>query len=100
MPPRLPRKNDAASIRSRQEALGLDGAVTGVDLEPFAQRLGYRVTEAGLQRLIVERQYFNRFFAGHRAIDGTEMITGTTGKQHRRRANDNHSRQAHRSVGG
>ena len=35
MPPRLPRKNDAASIRSRQEALGLDGAVTGADLEPF-----------------------------------------------------------------
>ena len=35
MPPRLPRKNDAASIRTRQEALGLDGAVTGVDLEPF-----------------------------------------------------------------
>ena len=36
MPPRLPRKNDAASIRARQEALGLDGAVTGVDLGPFA----------------------------------------------------------------
>jgi hydroxymethylglutaryl-CoA reductase (NADPH) len=35
VPPRLPRKNDAASIRARQEALGLDGAVTGVDLEPF-----------------------------------------------------------------
>ena len=35
MPPRLPRKNDAASIRTRQEALGLDGAVTGFDLEPF-----------------------------------------------------------------
>ncbi len=35
MPPRLPRKNDAASIRARQEALGLDGAVTGIDLEPF-----------------------------------------------------------------
>ena len=35
MPPRLPRKNDAASIRARQEVLGLDGAVTGVDLEPF-----------------------------------------------------------------
>jgi len=33
---RLPRKNDAASIRARQEALGLDGAVTGGDLEPFA----------------------------------------------------------------
>jgi hydroxymethylglutaryl-CoA reductase (NADPH) len=35
VPPRLPRKNDAASIRARQEALGLDGAVTGIDLEPF-----------------------------------------------------------------
>jgi hydroxymethylglutaryl-CoA reductase (NADPH) len=35
VPSRLPRKNDAASIRARQEALGLDGAVTGVDLEPF-----------------------------------------------------------------
>jgi hydroxymethylglutaryl-CoA reductase (NADPH) len=34
-PPRLPRKNDAASIRARQEALGLDGAVTGIDLEPL-----------------------------------------------------------------
>ena len=31
-----PRKNDAASIRARQEALGLDGGVTGIDLEPFA----------------------------------------------------------------
>ena len=36
MAPRLPRKNDATSIRARQEALGLDGAVTGIDLEPFA----------------------------------------------------------------
>ena len=35
MAERLPRKNDAASIRARQEALGLDGAVTGGDLEPF-----------------------------------------------------------------
>ncbi|HSC91806.1 MAG TPA: hypothetical protein VLB86_09160 [Gaiellaceae bacterium] len=32
---RLPRKNDAASIRARQEALGLDGQVTGFDLEPW-----------------------------------------------------------------
>ena len=31
-----PRKNDVESIRARQEALGLDGAVTGIDLEPFA----------------------------------------------------------------
>ena len=37
MAPKLPRKNDAASIRARQEALGLDGAVTGADLEPFAR---------------------------------------------------------------
>jgi hydroxymethylglutaryl-CoA reductase (NADPH) len=36
VPPKLPRKNDAASIRARQEVLGLDGAVTAVDLEAFA----------------------------------------------------------------
>jgi hydroxymethylglutaryl-CoA reductase (NADPH) len=33
---RWPRKNDAASIRARQQALGLDGDVTGIDLSPFA----------------------------------------------------------------
>jgi hydroxymethylglutaryl-CoA reductase (NADPH) len=33
---RWPRKNDPASIRARQEALGLDGLVTSIDLEPFA----------------------------------------------------------------
>src|SRR4051812_30120818 len=32
-----PRKNDAESIRARQEALGLDGEVTGVELEPFTR---------------------------------------------------------------
>src|SRR6266540_2458884 len=32
---RWPRKNDAASIRARQEALGLDGLVTSIDLEQF-----------------------------------------------------------------
>jgi hydroxymethylglutaryl-CoA reductase (NADPH) len=30
-----PRKNDAESIRARQEALGLDGEVAAIDLEPF-----------------------------------------------------------------
>jgi len=35
--PRLPRKNDPDSIRARQEALGLDGLVTSVDLAPFVQ---------------------------------------------------------------
>ena len=33
---RWPRKNDPASIRARQEALALDGEVTAIDLEPFA----------------------------------------------------------------
>ena len=32
---RWPRKNDPASIRSRQEILGVDGLVTSIDLEPF-----------------------------------------------------------------
>jgi hydroxymethylglutaryl-CoA reductase (NADPH) len=32
---RWPRKNDAGSIRARQEALGLDGGVTAIDLSPF-----------------------------------------------------------------
>jgi hydroxymethylglutaryl-CoA reductase (NADPH) len=32
----LPRKNDAASIAARRDALGLDGAVTPGDLEPYA----------------------------------------------------------------
>jgi hydroxymethylglutaryl-CoA reductase (NADPH) len=32
---RWPRKNDAASIQARQEALGLDGLVTSIDLRPF-----------------------------------------------------------------
>jgi hydroxymethylglutaryl-CoA reductase (NADPH) len=33
---RWPRKNDADSIRARQETLGLDGLVTSIDLEQFA----------------------------------------------------------------
>src|SRR5205823_14662367 len=32
-----PRKNDPESIKARQQALGLDGTVTGIDLEPFAR---------------------------------------------------------------
>jgi hydroxymethylglutaryl-CoA reductase (NADPH) len=34
---RLPRKNDPDSVRARQEALGLGGVVTGVDLDPFVR---------------------------------------------------------------
>ena len=37
MSTRWPRKNDAASIRERQEIVGVDGLVTSVDLAPFAQ---------------------------------------------------------------
>jgi hydroxymethylglutaryl-CoA reductase (NADPH) len=33
---RWPRKNDAASIRARQELLGVGGLVTSIDLEPWA----------------------------------------------------------------
>ena len=33
---RLPRRNDAASVRARQEAAGVDGLVTSIDLEPFS----------------------------------------------------------------
>jgi hydroxymethylglutaryl-CoA reductase (NADPH) len=33
---RWPRKNDPESIRARQDALGLDGPVTAIDLAPFA----------------------------------------------------------------
>jgi hydroxymethylglutaryl-CoA reductase (NADPH) len=36
-PRKWPRKNDTESIRARQQALGLDGEVTGIDLEPFAR---------------------------------------------------------------
>src|SRR3982750_2079902 len=32
-----PRKNDADAIGARQDALGLDGEVTSVDLEPFVR---------------------------------------------------------------
>ena len=35
MAKRLPRKNDAASIAARREALSLDGAATSVDLSPY-----------------------------------------------------------------
>src|SRR5438067_485424 len=34
---RWPRKNDPPSIRARQEALGLDGDVTAIDLAPFVR---------------------------------------------------------------
>jgi hydroxymethylglutaryl-CoA reductase (NADPH) len=33
---RWPRKNDAASIRARQEVLGINGLVTSIDLEQFS----------------------------------------------------------------
>jgi hydroxymethylglutaryl-CoA reductase (NADPH) len=35
-PKRWPRRNDPDSVRARQQALGLNGEVTGIDLAPFA----------------------------------------------------------------
>ncbi|MFN2627247.1 MAG: 3-hydroxy-3-methylglutaryl-CoA reductase [Gaiellaceae bacterium] len=35
--PRLPRRNDASSIRARQQALGLNGEVAGIDLGRWTQ---------------------------------------------------------------
>src|ERR1044072_5636106 len=32
-----PRKNDPESIKARQQALGLDGTLTEIDLEPFVK---------------------------------------------------------------
>jgi len=34
---RIPRKNDPASVRARQQALGLDGEATAIDLEPWTR---------------------------------------------------------------
>ena len=44
---RFPRKNDADSIRARQEALGLDGEVVGFDLEPW-RRAAEQLTGAAV----------------------------------------------------
>jgi len=35
--PKLPRRNDAASIRARQQALGLDGVAAAADLAPYTR---------------------------------------------------------------
>src|SRR4051812_27355087 len=57
MATRLPRKNDEASIRARQEALGLDGDVTGVDLEPWTKAAetvtGVAVIPVSIAQLVV-----------------------------------------------
>jgi len=34
--PKLPRRNDPASVKTRQAALGLDGDATSFDLAPWA----------------------------------------------------------------
>src|ERR671933_434342 len=52
--PRLPRKNDARSIRARQDALGLDGQVTALDLAPFA-RAAEAVTGVAVHPVSVAR---------------------------------------------
>jgi hydroxymethylglutaryl-CoA reductase (NADPH) len=56
--PRLPRKNDAESIRARQETLGLDGAVVEHDLAPYAKAAesvtGVAVIPVGVAQLRIE----------------------------------------------
>ena len=72
-------RDDAGNDNVARTARG--ETIRAVGLQPFAQRLRYRVAQARLKRLIVERQNFNGFFARDRAVDRPEMITGTTGQQ-------------------
>lgn len=66
-----PGHNDVAGV--------MPGEVIGaIGLQLFTQRLRQRVPETRLERLIVEGQHFDGLFAGHRAIDRAEMITGAT----------------------
>ena len=55
---RLPRKNNPESIRARQEALGLDGAVVEHDLEPYVKAAesvtGVAVVPVSVAQLRVE----------------------------------------------
>src|SRR5881398_3842102 len=57
MAKRLPRKNDAASIAARREALSLDGAATSVDLSPYLKSAetvtGVAVTPVSVAQLRV-----------------------------------------------
>jgi hydroxymethylglutaryl-CoA reductase (NADPH) len=54
---RLPRKNDAASIAARREALSLDGAATSVDVAPYLKAAesvtGVAVTPVSVAQLRV-----------------------------------------------
>ena len=70
--------DDDIAVAVRVEMVG------AVRLQPFTQRLGDGVAEARLQRLVVERQNLDGFFAGDRAIDRAEMIAGATGEQRQR----------------
>src|SRR5438876_2910364 len=57
MAKRLPRKNDAASIAARREALSLDGAATAVDVSPYLKAAetvtGVAVTPVSVAQLHV-----------------------------------------------
>jgi len=70
---RWPRKNDAASIRARQEALGVNGLVTSVDLEPFRSAAeavtGVAVTPVSVVPLSVE--------VGEYELDGDGAVRET-----------------------
>ena len=54
--------------------------ISAVGLQLFAQRLSQRVAQPWLQGLVIEGQHFDGLFAGHRAIDRAQLITGAAGQ--------------------
>jgi hydroxymethylglutaryl-CoA reductase (NADPH) len=74
---RLPRKNDTASITARQEALHLDGAVTGIDLEPYAKAAesitGAAVIPVSVAQLRIELGRYELSDAGEVVETGREL---------------------------
>src|ERR1700758_4657295 len=74
---RLPRKNDTASITARQEALHLDGAVTGIDLGPYAKAAesitGAAVIPVSVAQLRIELGRYELSDAGEVVETGREL---------------------------
>jgi hydroxymethylglutaryl-CoA reductase (NADPH) len=68
---RLPRKNDAASIAARRDALGLDGAVTPADLEPYA---GAAESVTGLAVIPVSVAELQISLGSYRLGDSGEVV--------------------------
>jgi hydroxymethylglutaryl-CoA reductase (NADPH) len=76
---RWPRKNDAASIRARQEALGLDGEVAAHDLTPWARAqeslTGVAVIPVSVVGpLVLELGAYELTEPGGRLVDGKRAL--------------------------